>query len=373
MKQQGISLAGRLNRTHDPVCDEIGITRNAGYGVQRLGIASAEVTEPDSLFRVDATAAPLEEVTAFSVQAAQVAGLISEPVQFEYVNETSLAALARTAAVQAWRITENKIGGRKRLVMAGGGILIVLIGMAWLLSRGGDGPMRPQTARGGMYADSPSARTLDAARSAAQAAAARAKKNGAEAGFESTRTARAALLYGKEGPNEQELVIQPQMARGSENSGVQSSSGRETTMERELIPAKSRDTQPQTMPANEKRYRSPPPGMVLSGVVRCPGGMLANISGRFVPVGGTVNDAVVIEIKDYCVEMEIAGERFLLGFNAPAPLPAKETVAKDDAKTDKNQGDQQPVQDPQTQKPSTSNKSESNNSKKSSAAKSGHN
>jgi len=370
MKQQGISLAGRLNRTQDPARDEVGVARNAGYGVQRLGIASVEVTEPESPFRMDVVASPMAEVTAFSVQAAQVAGLATEPVPFEYVNETSLVDLARTAAGRAWRIAEKKLGGRKRLAMAGGGFVIVLIGLVWLLCRGGDGPMRPQMARGGVYASSPSARVGDTARSAAQAAVARAKKNGAEADFESTRTARAALLYGKEGQNEQEWVIQPRMARGSESSGVQSSSGRETMTEQEFIPSESSDTQHQAKPTTEKRYRSCPPGMVLSGVVRCPEGLLANISGRFVPVGGTVNDAVVIEIKDYSVEMEIAGERFLLGINAPAPPPVKETVAEDDAKTDKGQADQQPVQDPQTQKSSGSNKSESNSGKKSSAAKS---
>jgi hypothetical protein len=118
---------------------------------------------------------------------------------------------------------------------------------------------------------------------------------------------------------------------------------------------------------DERQYRTCPPGFVLHGVVRCPEGMLANISGQFVPVGGTVNNAIVVDIKDYSVEMEIEGRRFLLGINAPAPPPPKQTEqteAEDESKAaDKKPDDAQAAKtDEEKPKPANSSSSPSGKS-----------
>jgi len=75
------------------------------------------------------------------------------------------------------------------------------------------------------------------------------------------------------------------------------------------------------------RYRDCPPGFVLNGIIKAPSGLMANINGKFVAVGGMVQDARVIEIRAYSVEMELFGERFLLGMGGrrgAASQPAPE-------------------------------------------------
>lgn len=69
-------------------------------------------------------------------------------------------------------------------------------------------------------------------------------------------------------------------------------------------------------PAPAYRYMPCPPGITLSGVVQQPDGALANINGRFVAVGETVDGAKVVRITPLSVEMELDGKRFLVGFNS---------------------------------------------------------
>ncbi len=92
---------------------------------------------------------------------------------------------------------------------------------------------------------------------------------------------------------------------------------------KEMIPAAA--TPPakpasSTKPANSaKKYRQSPPDFVLAGVVRTADGLIANINGAFVPAGGIVNGAKVVEVREYSVEMELDGEYFLLGIGGAAP------------------------------------------------------
>ncbi|MFA6134306.1 MAG: hypothetical protein WC869_09870 [Phycisphaerae bacterium] len=85
-------------------------------------------------------------------------------------------------------------------------------------------------------------------------------------------------------------------------------------------------------------YREPPGGLSLRGVVHAPDGLLANINSTFVPVGGVVNNAKIIAINDYSVEMELAGQRFVLGIGSAAPAVESEAAepppAADEAEPD---------------------------------------
>ena len=67
--------------------------------------------------------------------------------------------------------------------------------------------------------------------------------------------------------------------------------------------------------------------MRFAGVIRQPNGLFANINGRFVRVGDTLNKAKVIHVSRSSVEMELDGKRFFVGFGvahraAPAPAEA---------------------------------------------------
>ena len=92
--------------------------------------------------------------------------------------------------------------------------------------------------------------------------------------------------------------------------------------------APSSATKPaKTDQAGQVTYREPPSGLSLRGVVHAPDGLLANINSTFVPVGGMVNKAKVIAINDYSVEMELAGQRFVLGIGSAAPAVERESEA----------------------------------------------
>ena len=91
------------------------------------------------------------------------------------------------------------------------------------------------------------------------------------------------------------------------------------------LPAASQPTsQPATAPAI--RYRECPSGLSLSGVIHTPDGAFASINGKMVKVGGVANGATLTAIRDFSVEMEIAGERFILGIgeSSPAAGPSDE-------------------------------------------------
>jgi hypothetical protein len=378
MKQQGISLAGRLDRIQDAAREGAAGASNACYGVRRLGIASPEVVEPGSPYMRAAQPTPSPVGLPVESDASKAAGLPAEPLELDYGEGASPIELVRAAAMRVWQTAVEKIGNRRRLAFAGAVCGVAVIGLLVLLCRGGDGPLRPQPARGSEYGLRHSAESGLAGRAVSPPGTARTGRNSTGGDFESTKAARAALLYGDEGGPEQELVIQPPASpaiSGLDRSAIV----QETTAGREIIPGVSGDVKDQTKPESGKRYRSCPPGLVLNGVVRCPEGLLANISGRFVPVGGTVNNAVVVGIKEYSVEMEIDGQRFLLGINASAPPPARdaektkaEADSRDDSQPNNDQAAEEDQEGSETRKPSGSGTSESHSSKRTSATRSDH-
>lgn len=66
------------------------------------------------------------------------------------------------------------------------------------------------------------------------------------------------------------------------------------------------------------RYRDCPAGFALSSVINTPDGAFAGINGKMCKVGGVVNNATLVAIRDYSVEMELAGERFIVGIGEEA-------------------------------------------------------
>ncbi|HUT61796.1 MAG TPA: AAA family ATPase [Phycisphaerae bacterium] len=88
------------------------------------------------------------------------------------------------------------------------------------------------------------------------------------------------------------------------------------------------------------RYRESPPGFELSGILGGPAGNWAIINGKMVGVGHTVNGARVVRIGPDTAEMELNGERFMLGVGSqpvrsekvPATQPAGDRAQGDDLK-----------------------------------------
>ncbi len=99
-------------------------------------------------------------------------------------------------------------------------------------------------------------------------------------------------------------------------------------------PASSR-TPPAQVP--EPAYIPCPAGFKLTGIMHWPKGKFANINGRYVTAGDTVGNATVVEIKNFCVEMELEGRRFLLAVGAK---PGKQPPPKKPEKTDEAQEEQ---------------------------------
>jgi hypothetical protein len=370
MKQQGISLAGRLDRNQAPACDDaVASSRNAGYGVQRLGIASIEPPGIGPCFQADSPPTAMAAISAVALDAAQVAGLPIEPIGYEYAQAPSSLEALRAAAGRTWQLAVRKAGGSRRLVLAGAGCCLGLVVLLLVLSRGGDNPLRPQAARAAQRGQPVTG--LDIARRTDRPNAAKTDKGLTGVEFESTKAARTSLLFGDDSDGGRELVIQPRMAPSTE-AAIASAVGSQLANRHATAGAETSASAPGTAQGpsdagDERQYRTCPPGFVLHGVVRCPEGMLANISGQFVPVGGTVNNAIVVDIKDYSVEMEIEGRRFLLGINAPAPPPPKQTEqteAEDESKAaDKKPDDAQAAKtDEEKPKPANSSSSPSGKS-----------
>jgi len=101
------------------------------------------------------------------------------------------------------------------------------------------------------------------------------------------------------------------------------------------LPPKKQPKQQAPKPEYKERpikYRPCPAGLKLSGIIRQPGYIKANINGKFVGVGQRIKGAKVIEIKEFSVEMELDGERFLLGFG-----PSITSSGSSNHKTDTSQ------------------------------------
>jgi len=89
-----------------------------------------------------------------------------------------------------------------------------------------------------------------------------------------------------------------------------------------------------TPPAHhsETTFRDPPPGLQLTSIVKLSRGAAANINGRFLHVGDTIDDAKLISIGKFTVEMELKGERFILGFGDATQSTPPDTPTSQPAK-----------------------------------------
>jgi len=99
-------------------------------------------------------------------------------------------------------------------------------------------------------------------------------------------------------------------------------------------------------PPGEKpaeRYVPAPAGFTCTGIMRLPGGAIANINGRFVAAGETVGDARVVDIKDFAVVMELDGECFELPVGAGAGASPKPT-SEQGPDNEENSDEQPPAQ-----------------------------
>lgn len=131
-------------------------------------------------------------------------------------------------------------------------------------------------------------------------------------------------------PNECPKPMAVQYKQDGLESATGSASGAERTAPLLAVsrPSGERATPPptaQSRPAAEtpaRRYTSCPPGLRLNGVLRRPGGGIADINGRAVAIGQTVNGAKLLAIREFGVEMELKGEYFILGFSSGPEEPA---------------------------------------------------
>lgn len=85
-------------------------------------------------------------------------------------------------------------------------------------------------------------------------------------------------------------------------------------------PTRGAATTAQAMPT----FRQPPDGISLSGIINCSDGAYASINGRMVKAGSVINGAKLIAVHDYSVEMELDGQRFVLGIGTGSSTPQKE-------------------------------------------------
>jgi hypothetical protein len=84
-------------------------------------------------------------------------------------------------------------------------------------------------------------------------------------------------------------------------------------------PPKPEQAAPPTPPTYD--YVPCPPGFHFTGAVQSSGASFANINGRFVPVGGKVGGARVVEISASSAVLEREGKRFIVGFDAETAAP----------------------------------------------------
>ncbi|MFB3891300.1 MAG: hypothetical protein ACE15C_04675 [Phycisphaerae bacterium] len=110
------------------------------------------------------------------------------------------------------------------------------------------------------------------------------------------------------------------------------------------------------------KYRECPPGIRLSGIIACSDGAYACLNDKMVKVGGVVNGAKVVAVGDFSVEMELDGERFIVGVGAG--MPDRPSAPAPDVTTDEDYPPAQ-VQTPATM-PSDKNDDQSSDKPKSS-------
>lgn len=88
---------------------------------------------------------------------------------------------------------------------------------------------------------------------------------------------------------------------------------------------------PATAPAAQPEYkfRQPPPGIRVSAIINTPTGQVATINDRMVKVGGTISGCKLVVIREFSVEMEVDGERFILGISSDQSSASEEPTDED--------------------------------------------
>lgn len=278
MKKNEDIVAGRLSAAFAAKAGSADDTEGntSDYGAGRLGISSE--TEPQTPERQEQTVLSGEEAPSRQPEPAPWGTDASRPYAPSPLSEISLQD-------RILRLAHN----RRAVTLAGGAVGLLILGLVWLFIGGGDTTTSPQSAR--------------AANSPGIGAPARPPAAGVPE--VPGRSARGDL------PGES--TSQPALANGQ---AATSPAATKPSVEITEVP----ETQPVVaskppVPKPVLRYRDCPPGFTLSGIIRAPNGLLANINGTFVAVGDKIKRARVIEIKDYAVEMELKGERFMVGFS----------------------------------------------------------
>ncbi len=95
------------------------------------------------------------------------------------------------------------------------------------------------------------------------------------------------------------------------------------------------------------RFREPPSGFRLRGVVNTPEGAKANINDRVYKVGSGVNGAKIVAINTFSVEMELDGAHFILGIgdDSDTPTDSESSNTNETAKPDKGEKAAKPRSD----------------------------
>jgi hypothetical protein len=251
----------------------------------------------------------------------------------EKVSRLALKTLnAFSGLVEECRCRLLMLDGRSGLLLAGGFVSLATCLVILVLWAGGGAA--PQTASGGAVALTSSQALPDARLERARQSV---KDNAALASVKETAKAETG------GPRAWEILSPVDKS----DSPIQEPAKTDALAHSEaIVLSKTLPPARQQAPVDDSpRYRDCPPGFALSGVVQTPQGLMANINNIFLPVGGTVNKATVVAIRDYSVEMELEGQRFVLGIGStpsPAIAPAQTTAPMTDSEND--QGNEEAAQ-----------------------------
>ena len=106
------------------------------------------------------------------------------------------------------------------------------------------------------------------------------------------------------------------------------------------------------------KYSECPPGLRLSGIIASSDGAYACLNDRMVKAGGVVNGAKVVAVRDFNVEMELDGERFIVPIGTG--MPDKSSEPSEDSTAD----DEKPAAKPTSASKHADKTDSSNTSKK---------
>jgi hypothetical protein len=337
MKEKQPDLAaGRLGLS-PPQGDSRGrpLTKKSTYGVKRLGISGVE----------QAKAGPPQALTALSqaVAARSAPGAqTTEPAPTVPAPATAPASRGYELDLAPFTITVTHFS--KRLVYAGTVAAALVIGVTCFVLWHGSGA--PQSAEASLSPSPPPA--MSAARPAEDAnrlPAAVAKATPLPAATPTTQPQRAAGLsqlvmdLARSASSQfKERPAEP-LARSWAPSPTGPAASPAPAVAAVAVapasPAPAANEGPAAAPAAATEpvgYKVAPDGIVISGIFRGPSGPIAVINNQFLKVGQSFDQYKVTKIDEYAVELEEAGQRFLVSLSsAPArAAPEKDASAEDD-------------------------------------------